>query len=67
MGEVVDSKLDVKGAAGLRVVDASVFPSHASGNLFHLYTLSQRRRQISSKPNKIMQALWGDELEMKAT
>lgn len=33
MGEVVDDKLKVKGANGLRVIDASVFPGHVSGNI----------------------------------
>lgn len=33
MGEVVDDKLLVKGVNSLRVVDASVFPSHVSGNI----------------------------------
>ncbi|KAI5253133.1 alcohol oxidase [Aureobasidium subglaciale] len=32
MGEVVDSRLRVKSVKGLRVVDASVFPGHVSGN-----------------------------------
>jgi len=33
MGDVLDSKLKVKGAKGLRVVDASVFPNNVSGNI----------------------------------
>lgn len=33
MGEVVDTRLKVKGISGLRVVDASVFPNSISGNI----------------------------------
>ncbi|KAF2234218.1 GMC oxidoreductase [Viridothelium virens] len=33
LGEVVDARLRVKGVSGLRVVDASIFPSHISGNI----------------------------------
>lgn len=33
MGEVVDSRLKVKGVKGLRVIDASTFPGHVSGNI----------------------------------
>jgi choline dehydrogenase-like flavoprotein len=32
MGEVVDDTLKVKGAKNLRVIDASTFPGHVSGN-----------------------------------
>ena len=32
MGEVVDDNLKVKGAKNLRVIDASIFPGHVSGN-----------------------------------
>ncbi|KAI7541050.1 GMC oxidoreductase [Hortaea werneckii] len=33
MGDAVDTKLKVKGVQGLRVVDASIFPNHVSGNI----------------------------------
>lgn len=33
MGAAVDTKLQVKGVKGLRVVDASIFPNHVSGNI----------------------------------
>ncbi len=30
---MVDERLRVKGTKGLRIIDASVFPSHVSGNI----------------------------------
>lgn len=33
LGQVVDTKLKVKGVNGLRVCDASIFPGHVSGNI----------------------------------
>lgn len=33
LGQVVDTRLKVKGVEGLRVIDASTFPGHVSGNI----------------------------------
>ena len=43
MGKVVDSRLRVKGVQGLRVCDASVFPTNISGNLMAtIYAVAEK-------------------------
>lgn len=47
MGDVVDSKLKVKGVDRLRVCDASVFPSHVSGNICSsVYAVAERAADL---------------------
>lgn len=47
MGDTVDSKLKVNGVARLRVVDASVFPNHVSGNCqSSVYALAEKAADI---------------------
>ena len=50
MGEVVDDKLKVKGVNNLRVIDASVFPSHVSGNIMaSTYAVAEKGADIVKK------------------
>ena len=47
MGEVVDDSLKVKGVEGLRVIDASVFPGHVSGNIMaSTYAVAEKGADI---------------------
>lgn len=47
MGKVVDTKLRVNGLGSLRVVDASVFPTHVSGNIVStVYTVAERAADL---------------------
>lgn len=47
LGEVVDNELKVKGVKGLRVVDASVFPGHVSGNIMSsTYAVAEKGADI---------------------
>lgn len=47
MGDVVDSRLRVKGVSGLRVCDASIFPNHVSGNIVSsVYALAEHAADI---------------------
>jgi choline dehydrogenase-like flavoprotein len=50
MGSVVDTDLRVKGVAGLRVIDASVFPVPITGHLqVAVYALAEQAAEIISK------------------
>ena len=43
MGDAVDSKLKLKGAKNIRVIDASCFPNHVSGNIVSsVYALAEK-------------------------
>ncbi|KAK4574075.1 hypothetical protein LTR86_001836 [Recurvomyces mirabilis] len=50
MGEVVDDKLRVKGVNNLRVIDASIFPGHVSGNIMaSTYAVAEKAADILKK------------------
>lgn len=43
MGDALDSKLRVKGTQNIRVIDASCFPNHVSGNIVSsVYALAEK-------------------------
>lgn len=47
LGQVVDERLKVFGAQGLRVVDASIIPSHVSGNIAALvYSIAEKAADL---------------------
>jgi choline dehydrogenase-like flavoprotein len=47
MGSAVDSRLRVYGCESLRVVDASVFPNHVSGNIVSsVYSVGEKGSDI---------------------
>ncbi|KAM0718028.1 hypothetical protein Q7P37_006360 [Cladosporium fusiforme] len=50
MGEVLDQKLCVKGVKNLRVVDASIFPGHVSGNIMATtYAVAEKGADLIKK------------------
>ncbi|EXJ76070.1 uncharacterized protein A1O5_00578 [Cladophialophora psammophila CBS 110553] len=50
LGEVVDNDLKVKGVKNLRVVDASIFPGHVSGNIMaSTYAVGEKGADLIKK------------------
>ncbi|EKM48842.1 uncharacterized protein PHACADRAFT_202327 [Phanerochaete carnosa HHB-10118-sp] len=53
-GSVIDSKLSVKGATGLRIVDASVFPTIPNCHIQAIvYTLAERAADLIKAQHKL--------------
>jgi len=60
MGDALDSRLNVKGCKGLRVIDASIFPNHVSGNIVSsVYA-------VAEKGADIIKADWEHQLPAKS-
>ncbi|KIW09428.1 hypothetical protein, variant [Verruconis gallopava] len=52
MGDALDSHLRVKGAEGIRVIDASAFPNNVSGNICSsVYALAEKGADIIKRDN----------------
>jgi choline dehydrogenase-like flavoprotein len=53
MGEVVDDRLRVKDVKGLRIVVASVFPSHVSGNIMSTtYAVAEKGADLNKEDSR---------------
>lgn len=60
MGEVVDDTLKVKGAKHLRVIDASVFPGHVSGNIMaSTYAVAEKGADLVKADDERFQGVLG--------
>ena len=54
LSQVVDEKLRVKGVQGLRVVHASVFPSHVSGNIMAtVYAIAEKAADMIKEESSL--------------
>lgn len=52
MGEAVDTKLKVYGTKNVRVVDASIFPNHVSGNIVSsVYAVAEKAADLIKEEN----------------